>query len=154
MPGWLSKLLIFGGIFVVIGGSLVLAYGAVNGGQYIHKGSATSAALFSGGAVTNAETTSANHVVSCGRSTGTVEGIAYSTGPFIVHGVTENPRFDAHPAASAKALSSCLIGAFAPQGAAAQLCVIQGLHAPGLTQFTVGPYTEAAVICASESGSS
>lgn len=148
--GYLLLLPIVGGAVLAV----VLAYGAIGGGSYTHAGNATNAALFSGTAVTKAETDAANRVVSCGRSTGTVAGIAYSTGPFIVHGVTESPKFAANPSASAKALSACLIQKFAPQGAAAQLCTIQAQHAPGLDQFTVGPYTESVVVCVSESGSS
>jgi hypothetical protein len=148
--GWAAWLLLLP-ILAALGLGIALAAGAVAGGSYVHQGSASNAAVFSGGAVTAAQKHAADIVVNCGRSTGTIDGISYSTGPFIVHSVKLTPRFSADPVAAAKLLESCLIGAFAPDGAAVQLCTIQAQHQPGLTQFTAGPYTEAVVICAGES---
>lgn len=144
---WLLLIPIFGAIALFV----FLAVGAAQGGTYIHKGSATNAALFSGGAVTNAQKHAASTVVRCGQKTGTIAGISYSVGPFIVHSVKLEKVFEVNPKAAAKALGSCLIRDFAPDGAAVQICTIQAQHQPGLTQFTAGPYAEAVVICSGES---
>ncbi len=149
------KFLTYAGIAAFIVVAALWVVGSAGGGRYIHKNQATSAALFSGGAVTAGESNSVNDVIACGRSTGTIKGISYSTGPFIVHGVQESPKFPADPSASARALSGlpngCMLRKTASQGVAVQACVVEANSSPGLTQFTVGPWTEAFVICAGES---
>jgi hypothetical protein len=139
-------------VFVV---AAVVIYGSIGGGTYVHAGSATNAALFSGKAVGASEAAAAKAFAACGVSTSTVKSVTYSTSPFIVDGVTLGKApASAYGMSGKGTLGSCLISAFAAEGAAAQLCTFQSASSAGASPADIGPRLESLVICVSESGQS
>lgn len=147
-------------VIIILGFAItaLIVYGSIGGGTYVHAGSATNAALFSGKAVVHSEKTAADRIAACGKSTHTIRTLTYSTAPFLVDGVVVNRAAPASafagPLTYGPGLSHCLMNAFAADGASAQLCTIQAAHSAGLKPADVGPRVEATVICATEVGKS
>ena len=135
---------------VVLG--LLLIYGARGGSTFTHASQAQDAALFSGPAVTAAETAAANAILTCGRSTHTIEALAFTTDPFQVHSVTSGPALKGNQSATgARNLTSCLTLHWA-SNVNAQISLNEASASVGLNAANLRAWAETLGLGASKSG--
>jgi hypothetical protein len=127
---------------------LAVVVGAIGGGTVVHARQATSTSLFSGSAAINTEKKVIGDITACGKSTGTIARLAYTTPPFQVDQVVLGPTMKV-PGTTAESLAACLAGTFATSGATAALCPQQAAAASGLDPAQLPSFVTETVTCES-----
>jgi phosphate transport system substrate-binding protein len=120
---------------------------AACGSTFVHAGQASNPVLFTGPAAAKAETAAATAVTGCGRSSGTITAINYTTNPLVVHGITPGPQ--AASSAAIRNLGGCLYSVFAKAGPSARTCALEAFSVFGYANGLSG-LADSAITCLAE----
>ena len=136
---------------VLVAGGLVI-YGSIGGSTFTHASQAQDAALFSGPAVVAAENAAGHAILTCGKSTHTIQALAFTTNPYQVHSVISGPALKGSEAATgARNLTDCLQLHWA-DNVNAQISLNEANASVGLNAATLRAWAETLGLGASKSG--